>query len=111
MLPKAIAYGIPYHVFMHSTPKRLTEVYRLSDEKKDLEMWTMGIYVQSAVYTAMEHIINGKKATSKYIKQPITQENRQEDNDYSESHEEVAVFEMKQRVKILEMQGLPESPK
>lgn len=32
------------------------------------------------------------------------------ENSYQESQEEVAVFEMKQRIALLRKQGLPESP-
>lgn len=40
-------------------------------EQRDEEMWRMGIYVQSAVATAVEHNLAGKKARSKYLEQPL----------------------------------------
>lgn len=39
---------------------------------KDEHMWIMGMYVQSAVATAVEHNLAGRKARSKYVKEPFT---------------------------------------
>lgn len=74
-------------------------------------MWTMGMYVMNAVGTAVEHVFAGDKAQSKYIEKPLLQEHDEEEPIYTESNEEIAVFEMKQRIKLLREQGLPESPK
>lgn len=38
---------------------------------QDEQMWHMGIYIQSAVAVATEHIMAGKKAKSKYIEKPL----------------------------------------
>lgn len=94
---------------MHSTPKRIAEIYRLSDERRDIELWRMGIYVHSAVATVIDSVLAGKKSKAEYIKKPILIESCPEE-EYKESKEEIAVFEMKQRIKILEKQGLPLSP-
>lgn len=40
---------------------------------KDEEMWILGIYIQSAVSTAIEHNLAGAKAKSKYIEKPFLQ--------------------------------------
>lgn len=40
---------------------------------RDEENWFMGLYVESAVRTAIDRSFNGKKATSKYIEEPILQ--------------------------------------
>lgn len=69
-----------------------------------------GNYVLSAVSVAVEHCLAGRKAKSKYIDKPIMQEIEKENSIYKESNEEVAVFEMKQRINVLRKQGLPESP-
>lgn len=43
---------------------------------KNLDMlnWINGIYSQSAVNTAVEHCLFGKKAKSKYIEKPLLEE-------------------------------------
>lgn len=42
--------------------------------KQDYINWLNGIYTQSAVGVAVEHCLNGRKAKSEYIKNPILQE-------------------------------------
>ena len=59
---------------------------------------------------AIDHCLNGRKATSKYLDRPIFSSIEEPDGKYKESREECAVYEMKQRIKILREQGLPESP-
>ena len=61
---------------MHSTPKILKEydlAYDLQRKRRDEEMWFMGQYVLSAVVTAIEHNLVGKKAKSEYLKKPVMQ--------------------------------------
>lgn len=36
-------------------------------------MWTMGKYIFSAVQTATDHCLNGRKARSKYVEKPFMQ--------------------------------------
>lgn len=101
---------------MDSCPKEL-KPYEVAYKNKIKEIDAMmhawwGEYGLSAVTVAVEHCIHGRKASSKYIEKPILsiiQENTKE-NTYKESKEEIAVFEMKQRIKLLEKQGLPQSP-
>lgn len=77
---------------------------------RDEEMWLWwGRYGISALYFAIEHSLS-KKPRSEYEKRPILSQNFEDRNASKESQEEVAVFEMKQRIKALRMQGLPESP-
>ena len=59
---------------------------------------------------AIDHCLNGRKATSKYLDRPIFSIIEEPEGKYKESREECAVYEMKQRIKILREQGLPESP-
>lgn len=101
--------------FKHMTPKELwycVKGERIKQKIKDEEMWRMGIYVQAAVSVAVEHNLAGRKARSKYIEKPLLQSvfEVKEKSTYKESQEEIAVFEMKQRIKALRAQGLPESP-
>ena len=61
---------------MHSTPKVLKEydiAYDLQRKRKDEEMWFMGQYVFSAVATAIEHNLAGRRAKSEYLKKPVMQ--------------------------------------
>ena len=38
---------------------------------QDEQMWIMGMYVQSALSTVVEHCLVGRKAKSEYIDKPI----------------------------------------
>lgn len=77
---------------------------------RDEEMWLwFGNYGLSAISVAVDHCLAGQKAKSKYIEKPIMAE-LEEKSSYKESSEEIAVFEMKQRINLLRKQGLPESP-
>lgn len=112
MLPNALAIGVPYETFWHLTPKKLKSFYKAYELKRKLQdeqMWFMGQYVLSAVSMAVEHNLHGRKARSKYIEKPILQTERSPGNGNPESNEQVAVFEMKQRINMLKG-GLPESP-
>ena len=78
-MPNALAIGVPYELFWHLTPKRLSAFYKADEialKRRDAEMWHMGQYVLSAVSVAIDHCLNGKKAKSKYIDEPIMRKNR-----------------------------------
>lgn len=84
---------------------------KLEDEK----MWMMGQYIMSALDATVcnNFLWKGKHGkASEYVKKPILSdvEEKTKENKYKESKEEIAVFEMKQRIKLLEKQGLPQSP-
>lgn len=100
---------------MESCPKEL-EPYDIAhqrqiEEQDYLQHLWWGNYGISAISVALEHCLAGKKAKSKYIEKPIIFGKTFEDNGYKESQEEVAVFEMKQRIELLRKKGLPESPR
>lgn len=105
--------GVTWERFMDSNPKEL-EPYDRAHKAKIIEqdylqhLW-WGVYGRSAFGFAIDHCLNGKKAKSKYIEKPILQE-KEEKNKNVESKEQIAVFEMNQRIKLLEKQGLPQSP-
>lgn len=84
-------------------------------EKKDYEMWIMGQYVSKALLsTVCNGFIWRDKGTEpyKYPNSPFLKEkSEKEQNTNKESNEEIAVFEMKKRIKLLEQQGLRQSPK
>ena len=57
-------------------------------------------------YYAIDRCLNGKKARSEYIKKPVSILLEEESKPKSkESNEDVAMFEMQQRIKILEKEG------
>lgn len=99
---------------MDSCPKELLAYDRAYKQKiieKDcmIHMW-IGNYGLSALTVAIEHCMHGNKAKSEYIKEPILREDNSESKN-TESNEAVAVYEMKQRTKLIEKLGLPHSPK
>ena len=49
------------------------KAYQMQIKKQDEQMWIMGMYVNSAVFVAVEHCLYGKKAESKYIDIPLMQ--------------------------------------
>ncbi len=108
--------GITWWQFWELNPHKI-KIIAIGYNEQKIEFDAMmhawwGEYGLSAVTVAVEHCIHGRKASSKYIEKPILsiiQENTKE-NTYKESKEEIAVFEMKQRIKFLEKQGLPQSP-
>lgn len=76
----------------------------LEKNREDIKNWELGQYLLSAIASAF-------CKSEKYPKKPMFQrEMVLNDNEYKESREEAAVFEMKQRIKLLRKQGLPESP-
>lgn len=80
------------------------------EEQDYLQHIWWGNYGISAMSVAVERCLAGEKAKSKYIEKQILSEEKTEENTYKESQEEVAIFEMKQRIKMLESKGLPPSP-
>lgn len=52
------------------------KTYGLKMQIQDAHLWRMGIYVQSAVGTVLEHCFAGKKAKSKYIEKPLLEESK-----------------------------------
>lgn len=73
-LPYALSIGISEEKFWTLNPhtiKPYTKAFTMCQERKDIDMWRMGIYVQSAVTVAVDHCLNGKKARSEYISEAI----------------------------------------
>ncbi|MCI8428205.1 MAG: hypothetical protein HFJ03_11870 [Lachnospira sp.] len=108
------AIGVSWDEFWHMNPHIINLMLKGHQEKvkqQDYFAWLYNQYTMSAVSVAVEHCLAGKKAKSKYIRKPIMQEIYDDtQQQYSESKEECAVFEMKQRIKLLKEQNLPESP-
>lgn len=69
-----MSIGVPLRTIYMSSPNDL-EVYVDAHKRRqrtiDTNMWTMGLYVQSAVFTAVAGVLNGKKSRAKYINEPL----------------------------------------
>lgn len=84
--------------------------YELKRKMQDDNMWNWwGNYGISAMMFAIEHCF-AKRPKTEYIKKPIMQMQADEGNN-KKNNEALAVFEMKQRIKILEKEGGMLSPK
>jgi len=110
--------GVDYRLFWHLNPKKLRafeEADRIRTEKQDYLNWLLGRYVMSALDASVcnSWLWRNKGDTPhKYIDKPflVQMEEKEEENTYKEAKEQIAVIEMKKRIKMLEEQGLPESP-
>lgn len=60
------------------------KAFELKQKMLDEKMWIMGVYVQCAVSTAVEHNLAGKKAKSKYLKKPLMKEVEEKKQQLSE---------------------------
>lgn len=60
---------------MDSCPRELEYVFKAQKLRKrmnDINNWELGMYIESAVATAVEHNLAGYKARSAYIKEPFS---------------------------------------
>lgn len=100
-------YGLTVNDIDQSCPADLepyVKAYETQMNISDVKNWQLGQYIMASIGSAFS-----KKA--KYPDKPMFQiSNNISDSGYKESQEEVAVFEMKQRIELLRKQGLPESP-
>lgn len=105
VLPQYLAIGVTWDRFMDSCPKELEpyeKAYKIKQTEEDIKQWQLGQYILAAISTI------GK---GKYPKKPMFQIKEVEKIcNYKESDEEVAIYEMKQRISLLRKSGLPESP-
>lgn len=105
--------GVSYSEFKHLNPYKLSLIkqgFNMQRKIRDEEMWMwVGSYVRDAVALGIR--IGMGKVKFEYQKNPILSEYKdKKQNSYKESQEEVAIFEMKQRINLLRQSGLPESP-
>ena len=114
--PIAFSIGISEKEFRHLNPRKLEyciKGYELKERRRDEEAWMWwGVYGYTALASAIERNFS-KHPKAKYIEKPILQRETEESEEVeanSESREECAVYEMKQRINLLRQQGLPESP-
>ena len=88
MVP-CLALGISEELFWTLNPRRIQpylEADKRKQEKRDLEMWRMGFYVQNAVAVAIDKVLNGRKSSLEYMDKPLLEK-------YKESQEEVELSE------------------
>ena len=107
-------YGLSIQDIDNSCPADLepyAKAHNLEVKENDMfsHLW-WGRYGISALTVAIDHCFS-KKAKSEYIKTAILDNIEKEStNTNKNSNEEIAVIEMKQRARLLEKQGLMQSP-
>ena len=81
MLPRFLiitkGYGLTLKDIENSNPRELKayeDAFILSQRMLDRNAWSMGIYVNNAVTVAIDHAINGKKAKSEYMDNPMLEQ-------------------------------------
>lgn len=77
MLTDAIAIGVGEKEFWELNPHRLRfyiEASKKRQKQKDREMWMMGIYENRAFISALDMVLNGRKARTKYPEKPMLEE-------------------------------------
>lgn len=94
--------------------KLLAKGHQEKIKEQDYLAWLFNQYTLSAVSTAIEHNLAGKKAKSKYTKEPIMMSNDFGNEELTE--EEIEERELKkmliaeeQWMKVHKMHGLPET--
>lgn len=82
-------------------------------QEQDYLAWAFGNYTLSAVSTAVDYVLNGKKAKSKYLEEPILSK-LIEDSELTQ--EEIEEREMRKEIAAMEQwiandrrRGLPET--
>lgn len=61
---------------MEGCPKEFDYVFKAQKLRKkmdDMSNWELGMYIESAVATAVEHNLQGYKARSSYVKEPFSE--------------------------------------
>lgn len=116
-MPDALTIGVPYETFWHLVPNDLVAFYKAYKQKeimRDKEAWQiLGTYGISAFIFAIDHCLNGKKASFEYIKEPIMgklfeNENLTEEELYEKELEKALQAE-EQWIVASRQKGLPET--
>lgn len=77
-MPFYVSLGATKAEVLESSPVEIEyyiDAYNLKRERDDEYAWIMGMYIESAVFTAVEHTLAGRKASSKYVEKPLFKEN------------------------------------
>lgn len=68
--------GVTEDHFWDSCPTDLQPYVKMDEmyqKRLDAQMWQMGLYVNNAVYAAVQTALQGNKAHAQYIEMPLTQ--------------------------------------
>lgn len=71
-----VAFGLTKSEVMEACPMELEYVFKAQKLRKkmsDINNWELGMYIESAVATAVEHNLAGYKARSSYVKEPFSE--------------------------------------
>lgn len=105
--------GVSKVEILESEPRELwcyEDAYHLKMQKMDEEAWIYGKYFAEAIMSTIGNAFKEKgEPNYEYPKKPYLFDIAINDKN-SNSKEECAVYEMKQRIKMLEKTGLPMSP-
>lgn len=106
--------GISITEFKHMNPKMLEMCMKGYEQRRRLEdeQWFLRFREYGIISAALGVRLGMNKGKVEYPDKPYFYEenNKKIENTNKESNEEVAVFEMKQRIRMLRESGLPESP-
>ena len=70
-----VALGLTKQEVLDACPAEVEYVFEAQKIRKRLDdqsNWELGMYIESAVATAVEHNLAGRKARSEYVKEPFT---------------------------------------
>lgn len=88
--------------------------YKLHQQQIDMQNHMLGRYVRMSILSTLgnsQWFKGNHTPPFEYPDMPfLQQEVKKSENGNVESNEEIAVYEMRQRIRQLEKQGLPESP-
>jgi len=76
LLPFYLVAGVTYDFFMESCPNELKPFELAFKERRrlmDVDMYTMGQYVFSAVLAAVDGGLHGRKAKASYLEKPFSE--------------------------------------
>ena len=71
-----VALGLTKQEVLEACPMEVEYVFEAQKIRKRLDdqsNWELGMYIESAVATAVEHNLAGYKARSSYVKEPFTE--------------------------------------
>ena len=106
-LPHALSIGISYNDFWHMNPHIINLIVRGHNKHlqiMDAMMYTwFGNYAFSAVSVAVEHVLMGRKAKSKYIEKPVLKALEEQKAEQEEKGIELTEEEKKRQTEQLFM--------
>lgn len=85
ILPTYLSIGVSEERFWDGTPEDLKPyviAFNNMQKRNDENNWQLGMYVQSAVSTAVSNCLYGKKSHAEYLKKPLYK--LQEEKDHEE---------------------------